>query len=134
MQGKKEKPQVFIINKGSNFLISVQFAFNGQKGWRLWKQGRNKPISDHHSTRGQKSNAWRMFWITEYQTLGCVKYNQKLPQKIFFTAKEHLPIEKSNLLMCYCLYHRMKSHKCKPILKASLGSDLEQNLMLQLMY
>lgn len=31
MQGK-EKPQVFIINKGSNLIISVQFAFNGQKG------------------------------------------------------------------------------------------------------
>lgn len=36
------KPQVWVINKGSNFTISVQFAFSGQKGWRLWKQGRNK--------------------------------------------------------------------------------------------
>lgn len=36
------KPQVWVINKGSNFIISVQFAFSGQKGWRLWNRVETK--------------------------------------------------------------------------------------------
>lgn len=95
---EKIKPQVSVI-KGSNFTISMQFAFSRQKGWRLWKQGRNKPTSDDHSIKGQKATLKECFELQYIKNWDVLSLNRNFPQKMFFTAE-------------YCHQYRKKK---KPI-------------------